>query len=462
MEPRIFVSYTREAGPADARRLVGDLRSQLRSQNVHGADEQRPEQATYELIGSSDLVVAVIGPGWQGADDAFAQEVGAALRRRIPVIDVLTGDAVVPSRSSLPDQLKPLLDHHPSLTVEIPSDFYWDVSAARLARWLTRIAKETERRNKAKQDAAAARAKLERELERQRRMVAEAETSARAWASRQGELDRAVHAASETLVATQSGVDPARSGGMRVFLSYGPETSGDARTLEDDLKERLPQAVIYSTDPIPEGADPAQTINERIGRCDVVLAVIGREWTLGPGQPRLEVQEALRRGLPVIPVLTQHAGAPDRKQLPDGLTALADLPALELLVQFWSEGVDALVARLRTSEQELQRRRKALDDATDELHRLQREANKAREEHDRAAAAIDRGRVKIVELEQRLGQARDEEERLMQEREDQNRAFLDGPPEIEPQAPGTKRPSGLLIAAGIAILVIVIIIALVH
>ncbi len=465
--PQLFVSYTREAGPSDARRLASDLQSQLGSDQVFGvADEQQAGQKVDEQLGRAEVLVAVIGPGWGGAEDAFAREVGAALSRRIPVIPVLTHDAAMPSRDSLPDHLKPLLDHHPGLTVEIPSDFYWEVSTTRLARWLIKIDAERRGQLKLGQDATANRRKLEQELDRTRRQVSEAEVAVRDWAARRAQLDRAVQSASDTLAQRQRDIDPGRAGGgVRVFVSYGSETSGDARKLESDLKERLERAVVYSTERVPEGAEASAVIGERIARCDVLVAVIGQEWLAtrdgatagGVAEPRLEVQEALRRGLPVFPVLTQHAAKPDRDSLPKGLEPLADRPALELLVQFWSDGVDELVARLRETEQELQRREKATEDAAEQLRGLQREANKARDSHDKSIAGLERGRTKAAELEKRLTRAREDEERLGQEHDDQNRAFLDGPPAIDPES-DAQQPSRLLVGAIIAIVVLVIII----
>ncbi len=462
---QVFISHTREAGADEAGRLTSALQAQLGGDQVlaSGGEDRIADQ----LIARSETFVALIGPGWAASEDAFARECAAALGRRIPVIVVLARDASLPSREELPAALKPLLDHHPALTLQVPTDFYWDVWISRLARWLKQIDDERRRRAKVHQDAQDARAKLEQELARARQQVADGERAVSEWATRRDRADTAVQSAAETTAARQKDVDPGRAGGgARVFLSYGAETSGDARKLESDLKERLERAVIYSTEPIPEGADSEQTIEQRIARCDVLLAVLGPEWlastdggaTRTATAPKLEVGQALRRGLPVIAVLTQSAPRPQKAELPDDLKALAEQPAVELLVQFWAEGVDQLIARVRQTEQELLRRDRSLQEASDQLRAAEREASKSRTAHDKAITGLERARGKVAELEQRLTRAREEQERLGQEREDQNRAFLDGPPSMQPDAPRRPQPSRQMIAVGVAIVVLIIII----
>jgi hypothetical protein len=465
MPAQLFVSYTREAGPADARRLAGDLQTQLGIEPIPGLADS-PDQGS---IDKAEIVLAVVGPGWlANPDDPFATQVGAALSRRIPVVPVLIHNAELPGRDALPDLLKPLLDHHPGLTIEIPSDFYWEVSTTRLARWLQRIDAERRKRLKTVQDATANRIKLEQELDRTRQQVTEAESAVTEWAQKREQLGRSVQSATETVQQRRKEVDPGRAGSsVRVFLSYGSETSGDARKLESDLKERLERAVVYSTERIPEGADPQAVIGERIGRCDLLLAVIGPSWTApsdgaGGTEPRLEVEQALKRKLPVIPVLTQHASKPERAALGDELKSLADLPALELMVQYWSDGVDALVKRVSETEQELRRREKAMDDATEQLHGLEREAKRSREAHDKALAGLERNRAKVTDLERRLTRAREEQERLGQERDDQNRSFLDGPPAIEPEHERKPPSRTVMIAAAVVVLILIIIVIAAH
>src|SRR5581483_11773923 len=93
--------------------------------------------------------------------------------------------------------------------------------------------------------------------------------------------------------------------------------------------------VFKDVDNIPLGIDFRQVINGAVGRCQVLLAVIGRQWLdiAGPSggrrldDPRdfvrLEVEAALGRGIPVIPVLVSGATMPGDGQLPPSLQELA-------------------------------------------------------------------------------------------------------------------------------------------
>jgi DNA-binding XRE family transcriptional regulator len=74
---------------------------------------------------------------------------------------------------------------------------------------------------------------------------------------------------------------------------------------------------------------------EQVAKCDVMLVIIGRQWATiadGSGQLRLdnpadfvriEIEAALARGIPVIPVLVQNAPMPKVGELPVSLGDLA-------------------------------------------------------------------------------------------------------------------------------------------
>ena len=83
-------------------------------------------------------------------------------------------------------------------------------------------------------------------------------------------------------------------------------------------------------DSIPPGVDFAEAIQRAVSGCDDLLALIGRQWTTladEQGHRRLddpddfvvlEVQAALDRNIPVIPVLVDGAVMPQRRELPKG------------------------------------------------------------------------------------------------------------------------------------------------
>lgn len=88
-------------------------------------------------------------------------------------------------------------------------------------------------------------------------------------------------------------------------------------------------------DDIPLGVDFSKYIDEKVGRCEVLLAVIGRDWlsvTDENGNRRLdlpddfvrtELESALKRNIPVVPLLVRRASMPDADDLPDSIREFA-------------------------------------------------------------------------------------------------------------------------------------------
>jgi hypothetical protein len=102
-----------------------------------------------------------------------------------------------------------------------------------------------------------------------------------------------------------------------IFISYRrDDSSAFAGRLYDRLVERYGMDQVFmDVDNIPPGVDFAEAIAQAVGTCDVLLAVIGQHWLTVTGQDgrrrldnprdmvRLEVEAALTRDVPVIPVL---------------------------------------------------------------------------------------------------------------------------------------------------------------
>ncbi|MBV8195618.1 MAG: toll/interleukin-1 receptor domain-containing protein, partial [Candidatus Dormibacteraeota bacterium] len=84
-----------------------------------------------------------------------------------------------------------------------------------------------------------------------------------------------------------SGFAPPPSGGYTVragtavFISYRRgETNGQARALQEILAQRFGRDQVFmDVDSIMPGADFMEKIEEAIGSCSVVLALIGHDWT---------------------------------------------------------------------------------------------------------------------------------------------------------------------------------------
>ena len=100
-------------------------------------------------------------------------------------------------------------------------------------------------------------------------------------------------------------------------------------------------SVFMDVDNIPIGIDFRAHIGETLRRTDVVLAVIGAGWmgARDGGEARIreesdpvrvEIETALARGAPVIPVLVDGAKMPDAAALPQSFGTFAFLNAAEV------------------------------------------------------------------------------------------------------------------------------------
>jgi formylglycine-generating enzyme required for sulfatase activity len=122
----------------------------------------------------------------------------------------------------------------------------------------------------------------------------------------------------------------------KILISYRREDSADVTgRIYDRLIQVFPQSVFRDVDSIPLGVDFRTYLDEQVARCDVFLAVIGRDWMKAKGRKgksrledpgdfvRIEIESALKRQIPVIPVLVQSAKVPEAARLPVGIQALS-------------------------------------------------------------------------------------------------------------------------------------------
>jgi hypothetical protein len=110
---------------------------------------------------------------------------------------------------------------------------------------------------------------------------------------------------------------------------------------------------------IDVGRDFRRAIDESVATCGVLLALIGPGWLDekdengnrrldDPGDfVRVETASALRRDIPVIPVLLRGSKMPRSDQLPDDLKDLAYRNCVELTHARWKSDVKVLVGGLR-------------------------------------------------------------------------------------------------------------------
>jgi formylglycine-generating enzyme required for sulfatase activity len=119
----------------------------------------------------------------------------------------------------------------------------------------------------------------------------------------------------------------------QVFISYRRDDSADvAGRIHDRLVQKYgADDVVMDVDSIPLGVDFREFLGDAVGRCRVLLVIIGPQWldivNRRRDDPldfvRLEIEAALQRGIPVIPVMVGGAVIPTPDQLPAPLQPLA-------------------------------------------------------------------------------------------------------------------------------------------
>ncbi len=147
----------------------------------------------------------------------------------------------------------------------------------------------------------------------------------------------------------------------RIFISYRREdTAGHTGRLNDWLKDQFRRDEIFmDIYSIEGGVDFADKIKKGVSSCDVLIAVIGKQWLSirnasgnqrlsDPNDPvRLEIATALSHTIAVVPVLFQGASMPDPSELPEEVRHLTRLNAIEISDLRWDYDLKQLVSTLR-------------------------------------------------------------------------------------------------------------------
>ncbi len=129
-----------------------------------------------------------------------------------------------------------------------------------------------------------------------------------------------------------------------IFISYRRSDSPDATgRIYDRLVAEFGKAQVFKdVDSIPLGRDFRGHLNDIVGNCGVMLAIVGPHWTEArnpAGQRRLEdpddfvrieLETALARDIPVVPVLVGHAQIPVAADLPGSLGSLVFRQSIEV------------------------------------------------------------------------------------------------------------------------------------
>jgi hypothetical protein len=142
-----------------------------------------------------------------------------------------------------------------------------------------------------------------------------------------------------------------------IFISYRREdTAGAAGRLYDRLCDRFGEDFLFmDVGSIDSGVDFTESVLEAVSGCDVLVVLIGRDWLRitdakrrrridNPDDwVRVEIETALQRDIPVIPVLVDGAVLPEANVLAPSLQPLCRRQALQLSHTGFQAGVAVLV-----------------------------------------------------------------------------------------------------------------------
>jgi hypothetical protein len=123
----------------------------------------------------------------------------------------------------------------------------------------------------------------------------------------------------------------------KIFVCYRRgDASHQAGRLFDHLIVHFGKGNVFKdVDSMPLGEDFRRILGEKVGECDVLLALVGDDWlsaTVSGGARRIddpadfvriEIETALGREIPVIPLLVGQAPVPAPESLPPSLRGLA-------------------------------------------------------------------------------------------------------------------------------------------
>jgi formylglycine-generating enzyme required for sulfatase activity len=202
-----------------------------------------------------------------------------------------------------------------------------------------------------------------------------------------------------------------------IFISYRREdTAGHAGRVFDRLSSHFgDDSVFMDIDHLQPGEDFVQVIEDAVGSCGVLIAIIGRQWLSSPGNDsrrldnpldfvRLEISAALNRNIRVIPILVQGASMPNPQDLPEDLSRLTRRHALELSDLRWRHDIDRLTGAIEKAlveHQEVVRK--------EEEQAAQRKT--AQQENERRRREAEAQRIREEETKRKAAQQKDESQR---------------------------------------------------
>ena len=130
--------------------------------------------------------------------------------------------------------------------------------------------------------------------------------------------------------------------GKSIFINYRRSDSEDVcGRIYDRLAEEFDAGAVFKDiEDIPPGVDFRQVLEREVSSTDVMLVIIGQNWLNRQNKGRLheaddfvrfEIETALKREIPVIPLLVQRrVTLPQRRHLPASIRDLVYRNALQV------------------------------------------------------------------------------------------------------------------------------------
>ena len=182
----------------------------------------------------------------------------------------------------------------------------------------------------------------------------------------------------------------------KIFINYRRgDDPGNTGRLFDRLQEAFaPEQLFMDVDNIAPGLDFVRVLEEQVGQCDALLAVIGKGWIDARDDKggrrldnpedfvRIEIESALKQDKRVIPVLVGDTHMPRPEELPEAIRPLARRNAVRLSHERFRADAQGLIKALQQALEEVEALRQAHADAE---RKRQEDAANARAQAQREA-----------------------------------------------------------------------------
>src|SRR5690348_5237909 len=144
---------------------------------------------------------------------------------------------------------------------------------------------------------------------------------------------------------------------LKIFLCYRREgTEGFARGIYESLAGKYGRDHVFrDIDSTPAGVRFSNWIKSRVSQCSVMVVLIGTAWSSvkdPAGQRRLdspedwvrqEIEAALERNIPIIPVRVEGAPMPSEDELPPSIADLIGFQSAEVTDSRWNFDMRVLI-----------------------------------------------------------------------------------------------------------------------